>query len=394
MFRQMIRILGLVVFFAIIAACLAAVIVPRFLDRVYYRGPVSDHFDGQRFFNPGGDDDTASPAPSGSKTSRAGFIFRYLTGRDGRPDWPDHVDVAQAHPPARVEGERMLVTWVGHASVLVQTQGLNILTDPVWSDKAGPLGLGPTRVAAPGIAFDDLPKIDLVLVSHDHYDHLDLATLKRLWARDQPLIISSLGNDSVIAQSGAKAVVRDWGGSVEVKPGVEVVVTRGHHWTSRWFSDRNRALWSGFVVRLPGGNLYFAGDTGFGDGKWPAEAAAYGPIRLALIPIGAFRFTEGQMASGSHVGPLDAMRIFERLRAAHAIGIHWGTFRLSYEGYMTPPHMLKAVSQCAGTGDAFTTIPIGESVEIPTGDTPPKPKITDRDALLACLDTPAVKAMR
>ncbi|MBW4331152.1 MBL fold metallo-hydrolase [Stakelama sp. CBK3Z-3] len=390
----MIRIIALVVFFAIIAACLAVVIVPRFLDRVYYRGPVSDHFDGERFFNPGEAGQFEPPMPARSRAGRVAFMVRYLLGRDGRPEWPDHVDVAQAKPPATVAGDEMLVTWVGHASVLVQTQGLNILTDPVWSEKAGPLGLGPTRVAQPGIAFDDLPKIDLVLISHNHYDHLDLATLKRLWNRDHPLIVTSLGNDSVIAQSGAKAVARDWGGTVSVKRGIDVVVTRGHHWTSRWFSDRNRALWSGFVVRLPGGNLYFAGDTGFGDGKWPGEAAAYGPIRLALIPIGAFRFVEGQMESGSHVGPLDAMRIFQRLHAAHAIGIHWGTFRLSREGYLTPPRLLNAVSQCAGTGDAFTTIPIGESVEIPLGDAPPQASPANREELLHCLDTPAIKALR
>jgi len=388
--RRIARGVGIALLFAIIGICLTLVIVPRFLDRIYYRGPVSGHFDGEHFFNPDGDQDIAPP----TGRSRPGFIARYLLGEDDRPVWPDHVDVAQAKPPARVAGQRMLVTWVGHASVLVQTDGLNILTDPVWSEVAGPFGIGPHRVARPGIAFDDLPKIDLVLVSHNHYDHLDLATLGKLWQRDHPLIVTAPGNDSVIAQAGAKAAARDWDSGVAVKPGVDVVVTRNHHWSSRWFADRNRALWSSFVVRMPGGNLFFAGDTGFGDGKWPGEAAALGPIRLALIPIGAFRFQEGQMGIDSHIGPVDAVRVFERLHAGHAIGIHWGTFRLSWEGYLTPPRLLSATAKCAGIGDAFTTIPIGRTVEIPAGDSPPKAKPASRKQLLQCLDTPEVRAIR
>jgi L-ascorbate metabolism protein UlaG (beta-lactamase superfamily) len=369
---------------------LAVTIVPRFLDRLYYRGPASNHYDGDRFRNPDGDEDTMRPPTGGS---RGNFFFRYLTRSDGRPPWPDHVAVVPVAPPARVQGTRMVATWVGHATVLVQTQGLNILTDPVWSDYAGPFGMGPERVAAPGIPFDQLPPIDLVLVSHDHYDHMDLATLKRLWDRDHPRVITSLGNDAVIGNVGVPATALDWGGRVAVRPGIEVVVTRNHHWGSRWFADRNRALWSSFTVRLPGGNVFFAGDTGFGDGRWPAEAARYGPIRLALLPIGAFRFIPGQMGIGSHMGPVDAVEAYRRLGAAHAIPIHWGTFRLSFEGYDTPPKLLAAATRCTGqTG--FDPAALGTPVTIPPYRAPaPRPAVT-RNALLACLDTPAVRAMR
>ena len=128
-----------------------------------------------------------------------------------------------------------------------------------------------------------------------------------------------------------------------------VVVNRNHHWGSRWFTDRNRALWSSFVVRLPrGGNLFFAGDTGLGDGGWADEARALGPIRLALIPIGAFRFVPGQMASGSHIGPVDAIEVVRRLGAGRALAMHWGTIRLSYEGWDTPPRLLREALRCAG----------------------------------------------
>ncbi|WP_296616372.1 MBL fold metallo-hydrolase [Sphingomonas sp.] len=371
----------------VVLLCLAIAAVPDFLDARYYRGPISGHFDGEHFFNPDGSDDALSPRGG------MGTMLRYVTARDNRPVWPDRVAVTPTRPPARVDGDRMLATWVGHATVLVQTQGLNILTDPVWSKSAGPFGIGPSRVAEPGIRFADLPKIDLVLVSHDHYDHMDLATLSKLWNRDRPLIVTSLGNDSVIGQAGVPARALDWGGEVAVRPGVSVVVNRSHHWDSRWFADRNRALWSGFVVRLPGGNLFFAGDTGAGDLQWANQAGSYGPIRLALIPIGAFRFTAGQMAAGSHIGPVDAVEVFRRLGAAHAIAIHWGTFRLSYEGWDTPPRLLAAAEACTNQR-GFSAVRIGRTMEIPAfAPQPPRPAMT-RGGLLRCLDTAAVAALR
>ncbi|WP_425228505.1 MBL fold metallo-hydrolase [Sphingomonas sp.] len=386
----MLKIVGGVLLLLVILFGLVVTIVPRFLDRVYYKGPPSDHFDGERFHNPGPDDDTFRPPTGGS---RAGFFWRYLTKRDGRPPWPERVAVTPSRPPARVEGERMLVTWVGHATVLVQTAGLNILTDPVWSDRTGPWGLGPRRVAEPGIRFDDLPKIDLVLLSHNHYDHMDLPTLQRLWDRDRPRIVTSLGNDSVIAQTGAAATALDWGGRVAVHPGVEVIVQRVHHWGSRWFTDRNRALWSGFVVRLPsGGNLFFSGDTGFGEGEWPRKAAAYGPIRLAILPIGAFRFMPGQMEIGSHMGPVEAVQVFDRTGAGMALPVHWGTFRLSFEGYDTPPKMLAALMRCTGSDPArFAGHGIGVAFEPPPVTAPRAP--LDLSRLDACARSEEVRAL-
>ncbi|MCW3836584.1 MBL fold metallo-hydrolase [Sphingomonas canadensis] len=340
------------------AAAIAVTVVPHYLDRIYYRGPADAHFDGEHFFNPDGDD----MMPPGSRNS---ILLRQIAGDPTRPWWPDRVALTPARPPARVTGGEMLATWIGHATMLVQADGINILTDPIWSDTAGPFGVGPRRVAEPGVRFDDLPRIDLVLVSHNHYDHLDLDTLRRLWQRDRPLIVTSLGNDAILRSAGIEAQARDWGGEVAVRPGISVAVTRNHHWGSRWFRDRNRALWSSFVVRLPHGNFFFAGDTGFGDGRWPAEAAALGPIRLAGIPIGAFRFEEGQMGTGSHIGPREAIRVWQGLGRPRAIPIHWGTFRLSQEGYWTPPRLLQAMLGCAGSaGRGFAPARIGRPVRV------------------------------
>ena len=251
----------------------------------------------------------------------------------------------------------MVVTWVGHATVLVQTHGLNILTDPVWSDRTGPFGRGPQRVAAPGVRFEDLPQIDLVLVSHNHYDHLDKPTLKRLWAARPAADRHQPGQrQRASAQTGAR------GDRARLEAARAAMrarrrrsrVTRAHHWGSRWFTDRNRALWSGFVVTLPsGGNLFFAGDTGFGDGSGRAKAAALGPIRLRdpadrRVPLRAR--ADGDRAAIS--GRSRRSRSFDRLGAAHALPVHWGTFRLSYEGYDTPPKMLAALMRCTGADPA------------------------------------------
>ena len=382
------KVLGAILLLLAVLAGLAVTIVPRFLDRIYYRGLASDHFDGERFHNIGGEEEQFGPPGGGS---RAGFFWRQLTGSDGRPEWPERVAVTPSKPAARVEGERMVATWIGHATVLVQTNGLNILTDPIWSDRTGPFGRGPRRVAVPGVQFDDLPRIDVVLLSHNHYDHLDLPTLKRLWARDKPTVVTSLGNDAILRANGIEARAADWGGSVEVAPATRVTATRNHHWGSRWFRDRNRALWSSFVVQLPGGNLFFAGDTGLGDGRWPAEAAALGPVRLAIIPIGAFRFAPGQMASSSHVGPRQAVRVLSDLSASAALPVHWGTFRLSYEGWDTPPRMLDVMMACAGGApDRFRRRSFGEAWEVPPMGAP---AALDVSKLAACEASGAVRAL-
>lgn len=326
--------------------------LPFFLDRVYYQGLASDHFDGERFFNPEGDARTG--VPRNFDWSKAwGMIL-------GRPadGWPASIPVTPTRPPVRVEGQAMRVTWIGHASVLVQTQGLNILTDPIWSDVAGPWNLlGPRRARAPGVRFEDLPKIDLVLVSHNHYDHMDLPTLERLWQRDQPLIVTSLGNDTILKEHGIRSVAADWDGAVKVQPGIRVIVERVHHWGARWGLDRNRALWSGFTVTLPGGNIFFSGDTGFGDGAWARQAADNGPFRLAILPIGSYHPRE--VFGGNHIDPQQALIVFRTLGARTGFGVHWGTFRLTEEAADHPPVEMAETLKAAGmdAGHFRTTEP-------------------------------------
>jgi L-ascorbate metabolism protein UlaG (beta-lactamase superfamily) len=351
--------LARILIFILVAVLLTPVVLPPFLDRTYYRGPVSDHFDGHRFFNPDGEQGT------GGGQHGLSFILSLLLGKDRQP-WPAHIPVTPTRPAARVAGEAMRITWIGHSTVLVQTQGLNILTDPTWSERDSPFSFaGPKRVREPGVRFADLPPIDLVLVSHNHYDHLDLPTLERLWRRDHPLIVTGLGNDTLLGWHGIRSRAIDWGQSVAVRPGITVKAERVHHWTSRWMADRNRALWTGFALFLPGGgNLYFAGDTGAGDWSWPVVAARDGPYRFALIPIGAYR--PRGLLSGNHIDPREAARAFEMLGAQAALGIHWGTFQLSYEAVDEPPRDLRAALIARGIDPArFRTLEAGRSWDVP-----------------------------
>ncbi|MDQ8756064.1 MBL fold metallo-hydrolase [Sphingosinicella sp. LHD-64] len=353
--RATLRWLGTTLLSLAILLCFAPTLVPPFLDRIYYEGPASGHYDGARFFNP----DPDAPRPP-----RPGSVFTRMLRAEGRAEWPAQVPVTPTVPSRRIAGNDMRVTWIGHATVLVQTAGLNILTDPIWSERASPFSFaGPRRVRVPGVRFEDLPRIDLVLVSHNHYDHLDLATLRRLWARDRPLIVTSLGNDTILRRAGIDAQARDWGGRVAAGS-AEVIVERNHHWGSRWFTDRNRALWSAFTVRTPAGNIFFAGDTGWGDGAWVREAARRGPYRLAILPIGAY--APRDVMEANHLNPEEAMRVFVILDPVQAIGMHWGTFQLTWEPIDEPRQRLAVLSRVRGLAPGrFVTTEAGQAFSVP-----------------------------
>jgi L-ascorbate metabolism protein UlaG (beta-lactamase superfamily) len=244
--------------------------IPRKARTRYYDGPVSDHFDGVTFFD-----------PHGMRPKRLRDLLRWRLSGSGEP-WPAWVPSPYAdRPPPRVEGQELRVSFVGHASFLLQGAGLNLLIDPVWSDRVSPFGfIGPKRVHDPGIAFEALPRIDAVLVSHAHYDHLDVATLSRLASRDAPRVIAPLGNDTVMRRGdpaiAAEAV--DWRQRVVLNTDIAVTAVPLRHWSARGLFDRNRTLWAGFVIETPAGRIYHVADSGYGDGYRFREARErYGP---------------------------------------------------------------------------------------------------------------------
>ena len=230
-----------------------------------------------------------------------------------------------APPPPRVGDGELRVTLIGHATVLLQMHGVNILTDPVYAERVGPFSwLGSPRFTPPGIPFAQLPKIDVVLISHDHYDHMDVPTLKALCERDHPRFIVPLGNDIRLAGweiSGAKAL--DWWQSQELAPGLTVTAVPVRHWSRRGPTDFGTTLWAGFVLSAPGGPVFFAGDTGWGS-HFEMIAAHFGSMRLALLPVGAYKPT--WFMSTAHIGPSEAVDAALLLGAAVTVPMHYGTF--------------------------------------------------------------------
>lgn len=207
----------------------------------YYRGPASDHFDGTRFFN-----------PNGRQPRGMGDLLRWQLGR-GKVRWPTHYPspFQQAKPELSIEADRLRVTMIGHASLLIQVHGFNILTDPVWARRVSPFSfVGPARRNAPGIEMDDLPPIDLVLVTHNHYDHLDLDTLAALNEEHSPLIVTPLGNDTIIRRAVPDATISvlDWGDRLDLEDELVIHAEPCHHWSARGSGDRRMALWAAFVI--------------------------------------------------------------------------------------------------------------------------------------------------
>ncbi|MEC3860471.1 MBL fold metallo-hydrolase [Mesobacterium sp. TK19101] len=327
-----------------------ATVVRRGSNR-YYDGPVSDHFDGLRFFNPDG------RPPKGLSD-----VLRWRMG-DAPAKWPESLPVTPARPRARVAD--LTVTMVGHATLLVQIEGLNILTDPFWSDRASPVRFaGPKRVTAPGIAFADLPPVDLVLLSHCHYDHMDLATLRRLKAQHDPMVITPLGNDTIIAGTGLRTQTQDWGQSTRFGPlGVHCVPC--HHWGARGVNDRSMALWAAFVLTGRRGSVLFVGDTGFDQGRPYRDLAdRFGRLRAALLPIGAY--DPQWFMADQHQNPDEAVTGFRLSGAAYGIGHHWGTIQLTNEGRNAPrARLLAALEQQSVSSDRFRALEAGEVWEIP-----------------------------
>jgi L-ascorbate metabolism protein UlaG (beta-lactamase superfamily) len=322
----------------------------------YYHGPVSDHFDGERFFDPNG-------VPPGSR----GNLFRWLADRyfrGTRAKWPAWAPSPYTdRPPARVDGSAWRICYVGHASFLIQTSGLNILLDPVWSARASPFRfIGPKRVNDPGIAFADLPPIDLVLVSHGHYDHLDLATLSRLAAAHRARVITPLGNDAIMRNRdpAIAAEARDWHDRVEVGADVAVTLVPTRHWSARNLSDRNMALWASFVIETPAGRIYFVADSGYGDGRhFRAARERHGPLRLAILPIGAYE--PRWFMRDAHMNPAESVQAFVDCGAEFALAHHHGTFQLADEAIDAPRHALaEALIAAAIPAQRFRTLLPGE----------------------------------
>ncbi len=303
-----------ILFFSIIISSLAHADMPRIL-------PPSDHYDGKVFRN----------NPSTAKKS----IFDLIRWRFSRtaPVEENFTPLKNSLKPAKINiSNDVSLSFVGHATFLLQANGLNVLTDPIWSDRCSPLSfLGPKRLQEPGIAFENLPKIDIVLISHNHYDHLDLPTLKRLWLRDRPTFIVPLKNKALLASEGITNIIElDWWESTQAKSDVKITAVPAQHWSGRWIIDRNEALWAGFVISFDKKNIFFAGDTGFGP-HFIKIKEKFVTFELALIPIGAY--LPLWFMREHHLSPSDAIVVADIMGALQNIPMHFGTFSLGDDGF-------------------------------------------------------------
>jgi L-ascorbate metabolism protein UlaG (beta-lactamase superfamily) len=309
----------------------------------------SDHFDGRRFRNldgPAGQPFTAVPRMLGER----------------RTPWPRRIEVA-VRKPAPLGGASAVVTFVGHATFLIQTPAGNILTDPMYSDVAGPLNrFGPRRVRQPAVRFDDLPPIATVLLSHNHYDHCDLATLRALARRFDPAVITPLGNTRLVRSVGMRRVTElDWWEETTIGGG-PVTLTPARHFSARTPFDRNRALWGGFVFRAGDRRLYFAGDTAYGS-FFRDVSTRLGPIDFALIPIGAYE--PRWFMHVVHMNPAEAVQAHLDVGAAASVGMHFGTFPLTAEAVDEPPRALAEARLANGVEEAHFRVPeFGESIAV------------------------------
>jgi L-ascorbate metabolism protein UlaG (beta-lactamase superfamily) len=293
--------------------------------------------------------------PRQRKHKKFAAIVKFLWARFSL-DWPAAVPVASFdRPPERVKGAQIRASFVNHATVLLQTAGLNILTDPVWSERVSPVSFaGPKRVHPPGIRFNDLPPIDYVLISHNHYDHLDLATLARLYKKHHPLFLVGLKVSSNMrdALPKAKIIELDWQQTHEISDNAAITFLPAQHWSARTLWDRNTTLWGAFAIRSPGGNIYFAGDSGYAE-HFKAAGTQFGGFKLALLPIGAY--APRRFMKFAHMNPQEAVHAAADLRAEHSMGIHFGCFPLTLESIDAPE---KEIARLAGAN--FLTLKPGE----------------------------------
>jgi L-ascorbate metabolism protein UlaG (beta-lactamase superfamily) len=317
-----------------------------------YVGPISDHFDGNVFHN-------ADPVslPSFSKG------VRYFLGTT-----PGHWDAWRENPPRdeiKPRSQSLRVSFINHATTLIQLDSLNILTDPIYSNRPSPVNwMGPTRKLAPGIPLAELPPIDLVVLSHNHYDHTDLPSLDSLAIAHDPTFVVGLGGSGLLGKIGISKVIElDWGASTRAS-GVTITGERCRHFSGRGWNDEQKTLWMSYTIEGSAGRIYFAGDTGYGS-QFKVARETYGGFDLAILPIGAYN--PRWFMETLHLNPSEAVQVHRELGARFSMGIHFGTFRLSEEGQDAPSTELTAAKRHQGIdASAFRTLFPGQAWDIPS----------------------------
>ncbi len=300
---------------------------------------------------------------------KSGGFFTFMRMRYfGDDEWADYE--ANADKVERVTpqldkilnpGEEPQITWIGHATVLIQYRGINMLTDPVFAERASPFSfMGPKRVTPPALTIAQLPPIDYVLISHNHYDHLDADTVKQLG--NHPTWLVPLNYKAWFADLGVTNIVElDWWAQLETE-NISITATPSQHWTGRSLGDRYESLWGSWSVQIDDFKFWFAGDTGYNDKIFNEIGKRQGPYDLALIPIGGY--APRWFMKDMHVNPEEALQLHNDIHSAYSIGIHWGAFPLTSEPIDEPPQRLREAAKSL-TDSVFVTLPLGTTSQVP-----------------------------
>ncbi|WKD49801.1 MBL fold metallo-hydrolase [Microbulbifer spongiae] len=291
-------------------------------------------------------------------------MFKAALESDVEPAvWPEWIDIhTDTSPIKRVSDSNTRITFINHATFLIQTGEFNILTDPVFSERTSPFSfVGPKRVHRPGIAIENLPPIDVIVISHDHYDHLDLNSIQALAERDNPKLYMGLGVGARL--SGSEQIIElDWWESSRVADNFQLWFLDVQHFSGRWLTDRNSTLWGGFLLEIDGQKIYFGGDSGYAD-HYKRTFERFGPVDIAFLPIGAYAPRE--FFQEVHMDPSDAVQAHLDLQAGISIGMHYGTFQLTAEAINEPIKFLEEAKKKANIKPSeFITLEVGQPFEL------------------------------
>jgi L-ascorbate metabolism protein UlaG (beta-lactamase superfamily) len=305
---------------SLLAILLSVPVIGILLSAPRYKGPVSDHFDGRRFFNPGN-----------AKAKGLKEVLQWMANRK-RSAWADDLNAGYGVRPLEFVRDGIRITFVNHSTFLIQVSGLNILTDPVWSKRVSPFSnLGPKRKRSPGIRLEDLPRIHFVLLSHNHYDHLDLLTMRIISGAHHPKIITPLGVQKFLDELQINGSTdMDWWDEMSLSDSVRIQSVPAQHFSGRGMLDRDATLWCGYVLKTSFGNLYFAGDTGYNPTTFKEIGRRCSPIKISIIPVGAYK--PAWFMSPIHTSPAEAVKIHVDTKSSISIGSHFGTFPLADDG--------------------------------------------------------------
>lgn len=329
-------------------------IMGKIFSQPGYEGDPNDHFNGTTFENTG---DVASK----------GFMDVLKWYRTREPgEWSElrEEEVTYAKPDATAPDSGIVITYVNHSTFLIQTAGLNILTDPVWSERVSPVSFaGPKRFRPPGVRFEDLPEIDLIVISHNHYDHLDIETLRRLNQNFEPLVITSLGVSRYLNEEGIMNTAEiDWWENYQVSSELTVHSVPAQHFSGRGLYDRDKTLWTGYVLHSGDQKIYFAGDTGYGE-FFKEIGERFAPIDLGLIPIGAYK--PRWFMKPMHVNPAEAILVHKDVGAIKSLGMHFGTFPMADDSMNDPQNDLNTALEESNPGPVdFSVAEEGKTLKI------------------------------